>query len=108
MKKELKEQTNRIKSMMEQIDDVTHRAFSNVETKEQGDEYGDESKASLGGTWIVVEDNGSMYHALVTGDPREKSLAVVLDGEFNKLPYEEWDKIEAIVDDFKTQNYGDF
>ena len=31
MKKELKEQTNRIKSMMEQIDDVTHKAFSNLQ-----------------------------------------------------------------------------
>lgn len=43
MKKELKEQTNRIKSMMEQIDDVSHRAFSNVETKEQywDDDRGD-------------------------------------------------------------------
>jgi len=43
MKKELKEQTNRMKSIMEQIDDVTHRAFSNVETKEQyfDDDLGD-------------------------------------------------------------------
>lgn len=34
MKKELKEQTNKIKAMMEQIDDVTHRAFSTPKNTE--------------------------------------------------------------------------
>jgi len=131
MKKELKEQTNRIKSMMEQIDDVTHRAFSNVETKEQywdddrGDaedfereslrnddegeyEYGDEPKVSVAGKWMVVEKNGSMYHVLLSVDPRETSVAVILDGDFNQLPSDQWGEFRDLVDNHSSEDENEF
>jgi hypothetical protein len=97
MEKILAEEIKRIKIMMEQIMD------DNIDDEEEG-----ETKAEFAGTWIVVNLNDEIYHVLVTGDSRENSIAVILDGQFNKVPYEKWDEIEQIVDNFTTDHYGDF
>lgn len=97
MEKLVLEQTKRIKSLIEQIMDDDYN-----------DENEGETRAQFAGTWVAVDLGEKIYHVLVSGDSREKSIAMILDGEFNKLPYEEWDEIEEIADNFLTQNYGSF
>ncbi len=71
-------------------------------------EYGDEPKVSVAGKWMVVEKNGSMYHVLLSVDPRETSVAVILDGDFNQLPSDQWGEFRDLVDNHSSEDENEF
>ena len=50
------------------------------------------------GKWFSIERDGKTYNVLIQGT--DVSSIIVMDDDFNKIPYKEWDDFEKIIESF--------